>query len=1177
MKTRIVCILIFICLSSFCLLSQDTWLENIYVPDIFSQASPHSIVYNENNQKYYVYTGQRILIADKQSGILENPIYVGLTGYYDTYYSSIERNHKLAIDLSRNYIYCANEDDALKIYDCDDNSLIHQFNSWEPLISSFIYYNTELDRIYWIQNSVQLNGRNRLTVINPDDWSNIYVETSNERQIFDIEFCLTNSFLNKDYLVLSTTSTASPSGYIRLINPINLSTYDSFVLPVQNANKLLYVDEFNRLYCLTSNSTTSILQAFSINSAANQFDYLENYSISNFPVYISESACFVEDIFNYAYITGGDHTGLRKLVIFDYTRQNNNEPIIAEYQFPNVDQVIVGLNEKVFSSGNNLNRLFGSTIEGTVSINGTANHLVKAGDGLVLSNLEGNSIDSYDFSLNLTQRVHLGNAILRGVINTQNQKIYWIPNQTLYAAAFLSIQDLSDNSFNSIEIGTYISDLAYHAYSNKTVVSNFHYSGSKLTIVDGYSDNVEIIASDFVNILKPGLNNKTYLGGVDLLKYIEMDNNSIEEVQNNNLNEHYEIIDFEILNNGDCMALATENGIYGCKLLKIDKNTNEIVATLPLSRTPVGHRDGLFYNSSKNQLYLLSEYYLTVIDPLTLQQISEITQPEDDLFLKCHYSPRSEKVLVICKNNRKVLSYNANNFSLNNQFELPVNAIIKSSFYNSINDLLYLHHTKYDLNLYKNEIRLLSIRCDDFQVQSDIYLQQNTLKNVSSATLTAQIVWDESTNTIFIPNEGLGNISKVNCSDDQLILQPRTWNWISFPRLEREGNGEVSTVEQLENIAPFPDNITMTRWVPLGQGTIDKVWNGIIWTGNLNTVQSTLGYKLETNNPGVSALPMTGTVLAPETTMPLYADGLAIKTNWTGYYLPVVQSPFDAIGEEFLEDMNMLKGKFWSCFKKDPGHTKTTGSIWGCACQQGRVEIKYGDMIEIYATEDISEFHWQMGWMQPESEPKPPSLTFQYKEKAEYDALFIELDTLNLPEEIGAFAGDSCIGATTVLPSDTMALICAYTEGFEGEEITFELLYPTKTARPRCRDYSVLNTTTGIQEKRRIVAGENQPYFLVSFKSQENIPAKETAFNVIVRPNPAGNEFTVSYFTGQEALVELSLINALGLPVRSWQRGIHGAGSYSMAISTAGLPSGCYYLKVKAGNAVEIQKIMIIH
>ncbi len=234
-------------------------------------------------------------------------------------------------------------------------------------------------------------------------------------------------------------------------------------------------------------------------------------------------------------------------------------------------------------------------------------------------------------------------------------------------------------------------------------------------------------------------------------------------------------------------------------------------------------------------------------------------------------------------------------------------------------------------------------------------------------------------------------------------------------------------------------------------------------------------------------------------------------------------------------------------------------------------------MITVNTVEEIGAFHWQYGGIFASVEPKAPSLYFQYEEQPAYDAIFIELDTLNLPEEIGAFAGDSCIGATTVLPSDTMALICAYTEGFEGEEITFELLYPTKSARPRCRDYSVLNTTTGIREKRRIVAGENQPYFLVSLKSPENIPAVEAAFNVNVRPNPARDEFTVSYFSGEEALVELSLINTLGLPVRSWQRGIQGAGSYSIMISTTGLPSGCYYLKVKAGNAVEIQKIMIIH
>jgi hypothetical protein len=438
------------------------------------------------------------------------------------------------------------------------------------------------------------------------------------------------------------------------------------------------------------------------------------------------------------------------------------------------------------------------------------------------------------------------------------------------------------------------------------------------------------------------------------------------------------------------------------------------------------------------------------------------------------------------------------------------------------------------------------------------------------------MILDEENNKIYTVSAH-GNFKIITCSNDQLTLQPG-WNWLSYPRLDRsQGAPAPEEVLQQNYFSLGYENLAMTYLDVSGE---DEVLTNVTWSEAsgwqkyfLENVYSARGYKLNLLPDQSRTLDLTGTILDPGSTFMLYA----FKPNWIGYFLPVTQSPFTAIPEEFLSKITRMTGQYWSCFKKDPGHTKTTGSIWGCACQQGRIEVKYGDMIIANTGEEIADFHWQYGAMYDPEGPKAPSLSFQYEEQPEYDALFIELDTLDLPDEIGAFAGDSCIGATTVLPGDTMALICAYTEGFEGEEITFELLSTTKSTRPRCRDYTVLNTTTGIRENRRIVACENQPYFLVSLRSQDNIPADEADFNVNVRPNPARDEFTVSWFTGQEAFMELSLINALGLLVGSWQRELSGAGNHSMTISTAGLPSGCYYLKVKAGNTVEVQKIMIIH
>jgi len=438
--------------------------------------------------------------------------------------------------------------------------------------------------------------------------------------------------------------------------------------------------------------------------------------------------------------------------------------------------------------------------------------------------------------------------------------------------------------------------------------------------------------------------------------------------------------------------------------------------------------------------------------------------------------------------------------------------------------------------------------------------------------LTDLILDDENNNIYSVSAHG--NIKIIACSNDQITLQPRIWNWLSFPRLEREGNGSFPADSVLKKIIPFPSSLQMIHLDPEHQNLIDRTYHYLIgWSGFLNSVKSSLGYKLETHNPGVSVLPMTGTILSPETTFPLFS----FKSNWTGYYLTRTQSPFDAIGTEFLDKITWMAGQYWYCHKESNHGMKNSGYWWRCACEKGRIELKYADMIVIYPSENIGNFHWQYGSQHSPNDPKNPSLAFHFQEQPEYDPIIIELDTMNRPEEIGAFAGDSCIGATTVLPNDTTVLICAYAQGFEGQEITFELLYSTKSTRPRCNDYLVLNNHTGIREQRRIVAGEKQPYFLVSLKQGlGQLPPTESSW-LQCQPNPAGNEVTVTYFLDEEANVSVQLTSAVGSVVITWQQGMQNAGSYSFKFSTVNLPAGCYQLIMSVGNINRMQKLMIIH
>jgi hypothetical protein len=1180
MKTNLLIIFFFsLILSNNLVKAQDELLENKYVPSANSQASPHCVIYNDINNLLYVYTGQKIIFVNKTSGIITGSIAVGQTGYFNGWYSTIERTQKLAFDHNRNYIYCANEDDKLLVIDCNNINnpqIIHEFSSLDPLIGSFLYFNSALDRVYWVQNSVQLSGINRLALMNPTTMSivNIY-ETSSGHQISDVMFCHTNQ-----YLALSTSSTSMSSGYISLMNPLNLSVFDSYVLTDYNANKLLYIGESNRLYCLTTNNNNSILSAFLVNNNTNHLDYQSNYSIPNFPIYESESSCYVASQIHYAYFAGRAALGEYKLVIVDYTQQNTGSPIIAEETSPVADQVINGQNNRVYCSHYNLYKMYGSIIENSISVNGESNHLIAAGgDQVVLSNIEGNSIQSYSLSPTLIYNVHIGDAVLRGVLNPIRQKIYWIPNISESSESYLSIQRLSDNSITSIPIGPGIYDLAYHESSDKLIVSNHNYSESQLTMVNGQTDQIQVISSDQVNIIQPGENNYTYLGGANVLKFINMSNYNIGQVQNNTLTLPYQIIDFALLNDGNCVTLAVENNVFGCKLLKIDHNSNQIIGSHSYQIQPLEHFDGLFYNKVKNQVYLLSDFSISVIDPSNFNVISTI-YPNSSI-QKCHYSPRNDRLILMCQDNQKILFYNASTFEFFNQVQLPVADFIDGSSYNQSNDMLYLHHTKYDMNYYKNEIRLLSYRCSDFQQNDEIYLEQNTNKNEWPVTLTEQMVFDASGNKMYVPNEGLGNISIVQCSPDQLTLQPRTINWLSFPRLERQDNNPelndpVLAQSVLVNIDPFPPYIHMTNLPPQKSVGLEEyieyhTWTPH-WTGSLIDIYSTRGYKLETSNSNISYLPMEGTQLDPAYPLTIYAG----YQNWVGYYPTWSQDPFAALSDA-LDKLTMIKHHDWVCYKQScahmqPGQPEPT--CWICSKTK---PLKYADMLILECSEDVT-FQWG-GTASGAIIDLPKSKNYAYVEKPDYTPIFIELDTSDHPLEIGAFIADSCIGATVVEELDTMAMIRGYLPDDSIGIITFEKYYGNeKSASDRIDEYYVLNNRTNLKEKRAIDTRENKKYYQVSFKKEVNSSSWVNPLILDFNPNPCPDFCNIDYFIPFESDVTFELFDVYGRKINTFKTENEQAGNYSIQwgklFKNRSTP-GIYLIRISAcGNAITKKAII---
>lgn len=361
--------------------------------------------------------------------------------------------------------------------------------------------------------------------------------------------------------------------------------------------------------------------------------------------------------------------------------------------------------------------------------------------------------------------------------------------------------------------------------------------------------------------------------------------------------------------------------------------------------------------------------------------------------------------------------------------------------------------------------------------------------------------------------------------------------------------------------------------------TYEINYNDPIWSGSLTTVKSTFGYKLETNNPENSWLSMSGSLLDPVTQIKIYDA----HENWVGYFLPETQSPFDAIPEDVLPHLRIISGQYWTCLNYafiTPPPKTSVNSIgeWRCLCNQGKVELEYNDMIILVlgnTTEQV--FSWNRMGSRGSTIKKDAPEYFQFSEQPDYEAIIIDLDSIDLPDEIGAFAGDSCIGATKVLPGDTSAMICAYTQGLEGEEISFELIYSTKASMPVIDNYLVFNNQTRTNENGKIIIGEKQPFYLVSFSKNTDHTPLSNLPSIHCLPNPSSDEVTIRYFLPYESSLKICVTNILGKEMMCLDQQYQTAGEYQVKINTSWFPSGYYLVSLSARHQSISNKMLIIH
>jgi hypothetical protein len=443
----------------------------------------------------------------------------------------------------------------------------------------------------------------------------------------------------------------------------------------------------------------------------------------------------------------------------------------------------------------------------------------------------------------------------------------------------------------------------------------------------------------------------------------------------------------------------------------------------------------------------------------------------------------------------------------------------------------------------------------------------------------------------------IGNLGTVSFTPrETLPLNPGGITWLSFPRLERDENGNMPAADALtgrietELVEEDRGNMEGKNKVQDASIYIDWVWDPFQGSGTwepraqakLDSVNSTRGYILDLgyqNPPQQNSLELSGDLLSMDASIDqLYAG----RDNWTGYWLLQEQFPLDAF-EHVLDKLEYIKGQNWFCtfvlytYTPDgPPQPPGSPAVLGCwKCEQG-ARLKYGDMVKVKPKEDIYNFRYSRPGKAATGTQAPPLQHFSYVEQTSYVGLVVELDSGQNPREIGAFVGDTCIGASVVPSGDSICMIKAYTQAAIGN-ISFELYYgDEKSARARIHEYLVLNTRSMQREIRSIHTGEQQGVFFISLKQQPDDEPAHSGASLQCHPNPLDGVCSIRVYNPRDTEVKLELTDMYGKTLGIIEEGRRPKGAFLVRWDTArwGLTPGMYFIRLSSPHYSITQKII---
>ena len=400
------------------------------------------------------------------------------------------------------------------------------------------------------------------------------------------------------------------------------------------------------------------------------------------------------------------------------------------------------------------------------------------------------------------------------------------------------------------------------------------------------------------------------------------------------------------------------------------------------------------------------------------------------------------------------------------------------------------------------------------------------------------------------------------------------WNWVSFPRLTRNGDDPVSAPPVLQQFTDWPIPLTLTL------NDIEELsFDDGIWYPQDYLIQSSTGYKLHLGTEGLHYLPLEGSRLAEAHQINLYAN----QNNCIGYWLPNTQMSDVAFGEHW-DKIRTIKAEDYYYSDMQQNRVDPTNPVsWN------PIPMEYGKGYIVRVHEDIIGFQWYNSNQSIPAEPKSKVQFFSFMNRADYEVI----DVIGIPEdviEIGVFEDSIGVGAVVVKDSSEQILVYSDYANRDPVPFTFEIVNSRSLHSP-IKNYEVFNRLTGMFEPGIIISGM-QEYSIVKLGEEgepgNNVPllSKIELHGNYPNPfNPSGAgrspETTISFSLPAKMDITLTVYNIKGQKVKTLIKGFLEKGNHKVIWNgidedNNSVASGIYFCKLKTGGKEISRKMLLL-